>query len=121
MYDTTGEECFYCQTQQLMQIENPPDAIFCTSDPKAFVVMHALHDLGKRIPEDVSVVGFDNVALSSMIEPPLTTMSQHLYEIGVIAARNLIQQIYYKEKNNTLPPPVNHVMDVDLIVRRSTR
>ena len=121
MYDTSVDNCFYHQMRSLMQTDNPPDAVFCTSDPKAFEVMHALHDMGRRIPADVSVMGFDNVSLSSMIEPPLTTMSQHLYEMGVVAAKNLIQQINYKEKNNTLPPPNRHVLDVDLIVRRSTR
>lgn len=121
MHETTGVDCFYYQTEQLMKIENPPDAIFATSDPKAFVVMHALHDMGKRIPDDVAVMGFDNVTLASMVEPPLSTMSQHLYEMGATAARNLIHQIHYRDKNDELPPPVNCVMDVDLIVRRSTR
>lgn len=121
MQDTNVDKCFYHQLHRLMRTDRAPDAVFCASDPKAFEVMHALHDMGKRIPEDVAVMGFDNVSLSTMVEPPLTTMSQHLYEMGVVGAKNLIQQICYKEKTGELPPPNHHVLDVDLIVRRSTR
>lgn len=120
MQDTRVDNCFYHQIRRLMELDSPPDAVFCSSDPKAFEVMHGLHDLGKRIPQDVAVMGFDNVSLSTMVEPPLTTMSQHLYEMGVVGAKNLIQQIYYKEKTGALPAPTHHVLDVDLIVRRST-
>ena len=95
--------------------------MFAASDPKAFVVMHALHDMGLRIPADVSVLGFDNVSLSSMVEPPLSTVAQPLYEMGAVATKNLIHQIRYKEQNGQLPPPVHSVLGVDLIVRRSTR
>ena len=112
---------FYQSTQELMRLPQPPDAIFATSDPKAFIVMHALHDMGVRIPDDVSVLGFDNVSLSSMMEPPLSTIAQPLYEMGAVAARNLIHQIHYKDKNGELPPPVRNVLEVNLIVRRSTR
>ena len=121
MNDTQVDNCFYHQLHRLMRTDRAPDAVFCSSDPKAFEVMHALHDMGKRIPEDVAVMGFDNVSLSTMVEPPLTTMSQHLYEMGVVGAKNLIQQIYYKEKTGQLPAANHHVLEVDLIVRRSTR
>ena len=121
MHETGVDNCFYHQMHRLMELENPPDAVFCASDPKAFEVMHALHDMGKRIPDDVAVMGFDNVSLSTMVEPPLTTMSQHLYELGVVGAKNLIQQICHKEKTGELPAVSHHVLDVDLIVRRSTR
>ena len=56
MRETSGAECFYHLTRALMELPQPPDAIFASSDPKAFVIMHALHDLGKRIPADVSVL-----------------------------------------------------------------
>lgn len=121
MRESSGVDSFYRLTQEVMRLPQPPDAIFTTSDPKAFVVMHALHDMGVRIPEDVSVLGFDNVSLSSMVEPPLSTVAQPLYDMGAVAAKNLIHQIRYKEKNGELPPPVRNVLGVDLIVRRSTR
>ena len=104
-----------------MRLPQPPDAIFTTSDPKAFVVMHALHDMGVRIPEDVSILGFDNVSLSSMVEPPLSTVAQPLYDMGAAAAKTWSIRSVIKKKNGELPPPVRNVLGVDLIVRRSTR
>lgn len=120
MRETNGTECFYQLTKQLMELPEPPDAIFASSDPKAFVIMHALHDLGKRIPADVAVLGFDNVTMASMVEPPLSTMAQPLYEMGCAAAKSLIRQIRYKEDHGVLPPATHNVMAYDLIVRRST-
>lgn len=115
-----GNDSFYQMTREVMALPDPPDAFFAMSDPKAFVIMHALHDLGVRIPQDVSVLGFDNVSLSSMIEPPLSTISQPLHDLGAAAAKCLIRQILYKDKHGELPPPARTVLDVDLIVRQST-
>lgn len=120
LYETYDTASFEYLTREVMKRENPPDAIFCTSDPKAFVVMHTLHDMGKRIPEDVAVLGFDNVSLAAMFEPTLSTMSQHLYNIGATAASNLVRQIEYKEKNGTLPKPEHIIVPMELIIRRST-
>ena len=112
---------FYYQIRELAEQGQLPDAIFCTSDPKAFVVMHALHDMGLRIPEDVAVIGVDNVSMSAMVEPPLSTMTQHLYDMGMEAAKSLIRQIEYKDKYGELPKPQRMIMNSDLIVRRSTK
>lgn len=120
MREANGMEGFYQLTREIMQLPEPPDAVFASSDPKAFVIMHALHDLGKRIPEDVSVLGFDNVAMASMVEPPLSTMAQPFYEMGCAAARSVIRQIRHKEDFGELPPVTTTVMDYDLIIRRST-
>ncbi len=116
-----GIDSFYQLTRDAMALPQPPDAIFASSDPKAFVIMHALHDLGLRIPQDVSVLGFDNVPMASMVEPPLSTIAQPFYAMGCVAARSLLRQIFYKDKNGTLPAAVHNVMEVDLIVRRSTK
>ncbi len=118
--ETYGTDSFYQLTRKAMAMENPPDAFFATSDPKAFVILHALHEMKLRVPEDVSVMGFDNVTLSSMVEPPLSTVSQPLRDMGAAAARNLIQQIQYKAEHNVLPPAESLVLDTDLVIRRST-
>ena len=120
MREGSGNESFYGLAQSLLKRVPSTDAIFCTSDPKAFVVMHALHDMGIEIPEDVSVIGVDNVSLDSMMEPPLTTVTQHLYDMGVSAANSLIRQIEYKERYGLLPKPEKTVFTPNLIVRRST-
>jgi len=121
MYESYGTDCFYHMTKTLMSRPEPPDAIFASSDPKAFVIMHALHDMGLRIPEDVSVLGFDNVNLASMMEPPLSGVSQPLYEMGTVAAQSLIYQISYKETHGELPAPVRNLLRSDLVIRRSTK
>lgn len=118
--ETNGTESFYQITKEAMAMENPPDAFFATSDPKAFAILHALHDLKLRVPEDVAVMGFDNVSLSSMVEPPLSTISQPLRDMGAVAAQSLIRQIQYKAENGELPSPVSSVLRTDLIIRRST-
>ena len=122
--ESNGSDSFYYLTQDLMHSlpqDERPDAVFVTSDPKAFVILHALHEMGVRVPEQISVLSFDNVSLSSLVEPPLSTVAQPLYEIGVAAANNLIRQIRHKEKHGELPAPIRDVLNTDLIVRRSTR
>ena len=119
--ESGGSNGFYYQIRELAEQGQLPDAIFCTSDPKAFVVMHALHDMGLRIPEDVAVIGVDNVSMSAMVEPPLSTITQHLYDMGMEAAKSLIRQIEYKDKYGELPKPQRMIMNSDLIVRRSTK
>jgi LacI family transcriptional regulator len=121
MREATGSSSFYSMTQALMNSENRPDAIFATSDPKAFVILHALHEMGIRIPEDVSVLSFDNVTLSGMVEPPLSTVAQPFYDIGVRATNNLIHQIQYKDEKGVLPQPLKELLETDLIIRASTR
>lgn len=120
MRETSGNDSFYRLTKELVEANSDVDAIFCTSDQKAFVVLRALHDMKIKIPEQISVVGFDNVPLSAMIEPPLTTVSQPLYNMGVAAATNLIKQILHKEKFGVLPDPVHDVFGTEIIVRKST-
>lgn len=121
MRETNGAASFYTLVRRLLKSGAKPDAIFATSDPKAFVVMRALYDEGLRIPEDISVIGLDNVEMSALVEPPLSTVSQPLYEIGKLAAQKLFAQIRYKEEHDCLPPPQIDVMQTELIIRKSTR
>lgn len=115
--ETNGNQSFYSLTQKIIKEDPKIDAIFASSDPKAFVVMRAIQDLGLRIPQDISVLGFDNVEMSALVEPPLSTVSQPLYEIGSLAAKKLIQMI--KGKGN-FKPSVD-ILKTDLIIRKSTR
>lgn len=119
--ETNGRNSFYYLMQGMIKRGNIPDAVFATSDPKAFVVMRAIRDCGLRIPEDVSVLGFDNVEISALIDPPLSTVSQPLYDIGVLAAKKLITMIRLKEKNEEPAAPVVDILNTDLIIRKSTR
>lgn len=117
MQETNGTNSLYALTHRMLEHGAAPDAVFCTSDPKAIVVMRAIKDFGLRIPEDISVMGVDNVEVSSLVEPPLTTISQPLYEMGAMAAKKLISII----RSKTMNEPIVDMMSTDLIIRKSTR
>lgn len=78
------------QTMSLMAMENPPTAIFCANDLTALGAYDALHELGMRIPEDVSVVGYDDREIARFARPPLTTVLLPHFEMGMLAAEYLI-------------------------------
>ncbi|NLW55233.1 MAG: LacI family transcriptional regulator [Firmicutes bacterium] len=120
MNETNGTNSFYELTQKLLDGPVIPDAIFATSDPKAIVVVRAIKDRGFRIPEDISVLGIDNIEMSAFMEPPLTTVSQPLYEMGALAAKKLIDLIDHKNKSEEPPAPVVDVLETELIIRKST-
>lgn len=115
--ETNGINSFYYLTQSLIKSGKQIDAVFATSDHQAIVIMRAIMDLGLKIPEDISVMGFDNIDMSSLVEPPLSTISQPLYEIGALSAKKLIDIIQGK---GPLKPTVD-VLNTDLIIRKSTR
>jgi len=67
----------YDATQRLLDLPEPPDAIFCASDVMAIAAMAAIEDAGLRVPDDVAVVGFDDIEYARMVEPSLTTVRQN--------------------------------------------
>lgn len=75
----------YSETHALMDLADPPDAIFCANDLMALGCVEALKERGKSIPEDVSVIGFDNRDIAQFIRPPLTTLHLPLFEMGAMA------------------------------------
>ena len=97
------------------------DIFFETSDPKVIVIMHALHKMNSHIPDDIGVLGFDNVELSSVIEPELSTVSQPFYDLGAVAAQDVIDQIRLKNEKNCLPEPIHHILKHELILRHSLK
>lgn len=70
-----------------------PDAIFAVSDTLAIGAMHGVRDAGLSVPHDVAVVGFDNIPLTIMVEPQLTTVEQPMTALGETAARMLLKQL----------------------------
>lgn len=70
-----------------------PDAIFAVSDTLAVGVINGLRRAGRRVPDDVAVVGFDDIALAAQIDPPLTTVAQPMRELGETAARLLLKRL----------------------------
>ena len=83
----------YQAARELFELPDPPTAIFAGSDEQAFGVAEAARVTGRRIPEDLSVVGFDDLPISRWFSPPLTTVRQPLAEMGRIAAAMLSAMI----------------------------
>ena len=77
----------------ILAMKHLPDGIFITNDFCAAVVMQALKDAGKRIPQDVAIVGFNNDSISKVISPKLTTINYSGFEMGKLAARSLISHL----------------------------
>jgi LacI family transcriptional regulator len=84
------------------------------SDMAAIGLMAAAHDAGLKVPDDLSVVGYDDLPVAAWTNPPLTTVRQPIIEKGRLAARLLIQRI--KGKTVQSPPPLG----TSLVVRGST-
>ena len=93
-----------------------PTAFFCSADFTAGRLIQMIGDLGLHVPEDVSVIGFDNLILSSLISPKLTTIGQDVDKKAELTVETLIRHI-----NDRTLPPERKVLDVQLIERDSVR
>jgi DNA-binding LacI/PurR family transcriptional regulator len=107
----------YQVTQKLLASGEPFSALFTFNDISAIGAIHALREAGRRVPEDVSVVGFDDIQSAAFQNPALTTVRQPLREMGLIAAETLLKRITAPEK---APYPKEIVVEPELIVRAST-
>jgi LacI family transcriptional regulator len=95
------------------------DAVFASNDQMALGVLKAAREIGLRIPEDLAVVGFDNIPESAYFSPPLTTIKQGLTEMGASSVSMLDRLIRTKnEESESLP--FNELITPDLIVRKSS-
>ncbi|MBN2146413.1 MAG: LacI family DNA-binding transcriptional regulator [Anaerolineales bacterium] len=90
--DFTTETAYEC-AHRLFRLANPPTAIFASNDMSAIGVYRAAQELGLRIPEDLSVVGFDNLPETACLTPALTTIDQFLTEMGTIAVDMVVKLI----------------------------
>jgi len=82
----------------LLDLAEPPTAIFASNDVMAMGVMDAVRDRGLRIPDDISILGFDDIPQASLIRPALTTVSQPLEQMGRVATQMLLDLLQYPEK-----------------------
>jgi len=88
-----GMEHGYLQAQDLLNHPNPPTALIAACDAQAISVYRAIYEQGWRIPDDISVIGFDDIPTAQWMAPPLTTIRQPLRDIGHVAAERLFQLI----------------------------
>lgn len=91
-------------------------AVYCANDEMAFGLMRALHEVGRRVPEDVSIVGFDGIALSEFSSPPLTTVKQDFHRIGRELVRMVLAQL--RSKGGRIQDRV--IIPTELVVRGTT-
>jgi len=93
------EDGYRAATRQFSESGKKPTAIFCFNDLVAIGVMNALFDLNIRVPDDVSIIGFDDIEFCSVVKVPLTSIRIPAVEIGNAAAELLLRQIENKTKN----------------------
>jgi LacI family transcriptional regulator len=104
----------YRAAQQLLTLQTPPRVIFAANDQMAIGAMSAAEQLGLRIPEDLAVVGFDDIPTARYLHPPLTTVNLAIFDQGTKAVELLIQRIADPERTaEVLPIPTT------LVIRRS--
>lgn len=101
-----------------LRADDTVTAVFCANDEMALGLMRALHEAGRRIPGDVSVVGFDGVADSAQYWPPLTTIRQDFATIGELCVRTLVAQL--DDAPGQQPGPQTQLVPVELLVRESS-
>lgn len=109
----------YEAVAQLMQLAQPPTAIFCFNDRMALGAYRYAQKHGLCIPEDLAIIGFDNQdMIAPYLEPPLTTMALPHYAMGQWAVEHLLQLIEQPDRQNG-SPPVQHLCECPLIERAS--
>ena len=104
---------------QVLDEGDMPDAIFAANDPLAIGAIQVLKERGISIPDQVSVIGFSNEPITSLMEPPITTVAQPGFEMGQLATRLLFEEL---EKGDQAQSTFAHKeLKAELVVRKTTR
>ncbi len=104
----------YVLMNQLIESGQLPSAIVCASDPMALGAFRALHEAGIKVPEDISIISFDDIDAAAYLQPALSTVKIHSFEMGKTAVKLLQDRI----KGRELPMKV--ILPTELILREST-
>ena len=110
-YDESG----YRGTRQLLELDEPPTALFAASDLMAAGAIRAASELGVTVPGRLAVVGFDDIGLAALIQPQLTTVRQNMEALGETAADALARMI-----EDPQAAPVRQLVPTELVVRSSS-
>jgi DNA-binding LacI/PurR family transcriptional regulator len=105
----TGQEAM----EELLELRTPPTAVFAAGDVIALGAMSALHAAGAGVPDEVALVGFDDIFLSAYVYPPLTTVRVPAYGLGWTAAEQLIALIQGDHEVDTV------ILETELVIRDS--
>jgi DNA-binding LacI/PurR family transcriptional regulator len=98
----------------MLQDTNKPTAVYCNNDLQAIGAIHQIQKAGLKVPDDISVCGYDDIELAQYHTPSLTTIHVKSYEIGKIAAQKLIDKIENRDKNRIM-----HDIPASLTIRKS--
>jgi len=104
----------YKAAQELVARGQPFSALFAHNDQMAIGALRALREAGRRVPQDVAVVGYDDIPMADYCEPPLTTIRQPMREVGAMATRLLIQAVEMPGA-----PQTEILLKTELILRSS--
>lgn len=112
-FDT--DQGYQVAMKMLRSVSKLPTAIFAANDLLAIGVLKAARDLGLRVPEDLSVAGFDDVEMARHMSPSLTTVRVHKYEMGLEAGKRLLDLL-----RGEVTKPIKIVLSTELLIRQST-
>jgi len=101
--------------KKFLSLRMPPTAVFCSNDFIALGAIEGARQMGLKLPEELSIVGFDDIEISSFVTPSLTTIRQPAYAMGKLGAEALVQRL-----NNGLSKPVHKLLETSLVIREST-
>lgn len=110
------EESARSPARELLQLTARPTAIFAANDVSAIQTMRVANEMGLEVPQDLSVIGFDNIPESALTTPPLTTIDQSIQEMGYEAAKLLVALINEPDSH-----PIHLTLPTELVVRQSCR
>ena len=116
VYGEYSASCGENAADTLLVRKNRPTAIFCFSDEIAMGCMYSLRQHGFRVPDDISIIGFDDIPFAKYLAPSLTTVAQPQDEIGAVCATILLDLIDGKK-----PEKLHNILPHRLVVRESTR
>ena len=112
--DTWNEEGGYKSAKRLLSLAQPPTAIFCANDSLAIGVLDSFKELGIAVPQDISLIGFDNSLAGQQKRPPLTSIALPFAEMGKLAVDLLVASLKGKEINQSI-----HYVACPLVKRES--
>jgi LacI family transcriptional regulator len=95
-----------------------PDGVFSVTDHQAIQLIQSLKIVGVKIPQQIAITGFSNAEITSIIDPPLTTIDQHSREMGSVAAKMLLEELEQRKKSAFIPKKI--YLTPELIIRQST-
>lgn len=115
LFGDFSEASGYNACKKILKSKNLPTAIFCAGDMMALGAMRAINEVGLKVPEDISIIGFDDLPLLAMIKPSLTTVRQNKELLGKMAGEELLKMI----NNPSYFPEISSEVKTKLVIRET--